>query len=138
MASTVTTVVARTPIEFRSIDNLIQYRFTLTPASGIANNNDTGVCTLVVPQRGRIVGLRVACGSPDFNVSVRTALAVTPPSTKEIYLVQHVVTAMGIYTLAILYANEDTTPVDHLYVMVTNKHATVTGPIELDLFISTL
>jgi hypothetical protein len=140
MASVPTDIIALDPVDFRSVENLVKYSFTLDAGSGnIANGDETDVVLLAVAQKGQLVGVSIACNSEDYALSLRTAVSVNLPSVKEIYQVSTINTVRAEYGLEILYTNDDDTSIDALYVVVSNSDAgNETGIIELTLYISVM
>ena len=126
-----------TPMVFRSVDNFLQYGYTLVYGVGKLAVTDSGNVFLASVAQGRLTGIRVTSLSTDFNISLRTKTGVTLPSVSEIYQVSNINTTWAEYGLQILFANEDTVQLNGLYLVVTNNVGT-TRNIDVSLFISSM
>lgn len=83
---------------------------------------------------GKLIGVRVACDSGGFDVSIRTDYDVTPPSVREILRVVDNDERYDGTTLGIYYRNPDGE--DYLYLVVTNNDAVnPTGVLNIELII---
>ena len=83
---------------------------------------------------GKLIGVRVACESEDFDVSIRTDPGVTRPSIREILRDEDEDERYDGTTLGIYYWNAERE--DYLYLVITNNDAVnPTGEIHIELII---
>lgn len=116
------TIDARDPVEFRTVDNIIKYKFVLLADSALIGSGDvTEELLLEIPERGKLIGISVACDSEDYDISVRTEEGISLPSVREVYQVSTINQTWAEYGLEILYSNEEVIPADALYFVLTNN-----------------
>ena len=112
----------------RTNNNIKSYVFTIDSIAA----TESAEIELETSLQGIIRGLRVANTSVDFDVSIRTASGVTPPSIKEILKVEDINLVYSEISLEIPYISEE-----HLYIHITNTDSShATGEFELELLIT--
>ena len=88
-------------------------------------------------KRGSLHGIRVTCGSPNYNISIRQKRAISVPDVNEIYNMTYIVDfSFRVMGIDQPFVNSERTAVEKLYVVITNNDlGTATGTIYLDLFL---
>jgi hypothetical protein len=109
-------------------NNINSYVFTI----GSIAATESEEIEVTVSLQGILRGIRVVNTSIDFDVSIRTASGVTPPSIKEIFKVEDINLTYNEVGLEIPYISEE-----HLYINIKNTDSShATGEFELELLIS--
>jgi len=131
---------------FHSAFQEVSYQFTSTSIAAGGGEDDIQMALWIEDTvndaptvlgqggEGKLIGVRVACNSTDFDVSVRTERGVTPPSVREILRVEDNDERYDGTSLGIYYWNPDEE--DYLYLVLTNNDgANATGVLHIELII---
>jgi len=120
---------------FRSAFQEASYQFTGPSVAAGGGVSDDIRMAIDQGGEGKLIGVRVACNSEDFDISVRTEPDVTPPSVREILRVIDNDERYDGTTLGVFYWNPDGE--DYLYLVLTNNDAlNATGALSIELIIS--
>ena len=136
MATPVLVALTR-QVDFRSIEGTVQSVFTITidDSPGLAMSDETDPAALDVIDHGRILSIVVEADSDDFDISLRDAASVVPPSINEIYQVSNIDTTDAGHNLGILFSSGDNS--GKLYLVIKNNSATdVLNVLVVHLFIA--
>ena len=130
-------VVNATPIAthaFNSAFQEVSYQFTGPSVAAGGGVSDDIRMAIDQGGEGKLIGVRVACNSEDFDISIRTLHSVTPPSVREILRVIDNDERYDGMDLGIYYWTPGEE--DYLYIAVTNNDVVnPTGPLSIELII---
>lgn len=120
---------------FRSAFQEASYQFTGPSVAAGGGVSDDIRMAIDQGGEGKLIGVRVACDSEDFDISIRTEPDVTPPSVSEILRVIDNDERYDGTTLGIYFWNPGEE--DYLYLVVVNNDAVnATGVLKIELVIS--
>lgn len=127
MAATPATVV-----DFKRVNDFKIFRYSALTIDAGGNRQ----LSIAIPRRGTFEGICVTVAtSLDFNVQVAQKVDVAIPDKDILYRVETVTSKMlRVTDLGIPYYNNDTTPVDKLYVTIENDDGVnATGAIAIEV-----
>lgn len=114
---------------FNSVFREMSYQFLGPSVAAGGEVSDDIRMAIAQGGEGKLIGVRVACNSDDFDVSIRTEAGITPPSVREILRVVDNVERYDGAELGIYYWNPDEE--DYLYMVITNNDTSGALSIEL-------